>query len=75
MGPVNDWAMWRRSGCDEAIRVVIEGYETLYIYSNPAYNASFRVAVPFRDPRSRRWLSLDKQRFNKALSSVRIAVE
>ena len=75
IGPTNDWNIWRRSGCDEAIREVMEGHETLYIYGDPAYHASFGVAVPFGDPRGRRWLPQDKQRFNKALSSVRIAVE
>jgi hypothetical protein len=76
MGPTNDWTMWRRSGCDEAIREVMRGHEkTLYIYGDGAYYASFGVACPFEDPRGRRWLPDDKKAFNKALSSVRIAVE
>jgi nuclease HARBI1 len=53
----------------------MEDHETLYIYGDPAYHHSFGVAAPFIDPRGRRWLSKDKKRFNKALSSVRIAVE
>jgi nuclease HARBI1 len=53
----------------------MEGHETLYIYGDGAYHASYGVAVPWEDPRGRRWLPQDKQNFNKALSSVRIAVE
>src|SRR3954454_11298549 len=53
----------------------MEGHPTLYIYGDGAYNASFGVAVPFEDPRGRRWLPANKKGFNKSLSSVRIAVE
>src|SRR5271168_1088711 len=67
--------MYQRSGVEDAVRALIEGYETLYIYGDLAYRESFGVAAPFTDPRGRRWLPLEKQRFNKALSSVRIAVE
>jgi DDE superfamily endonuclease len=74
-GPVNDWAMWRRSGCEEAIRDTLAGQETLYIYGDPAYNTAFGVACPFEHPRGRRFLNRQQQAFNKALSSVRIAVE
>lgn len=31
IGPTNDWNMWRRSGCDEAIREVMEGMKP-FIY-------------------------------------------
>jgi hypothetical protein len=74
-GPTNDWSMYQRSGVENAIRALMEGHETLYIYRDPAYHHSFGIAAPFLDSRARRWLSKDKLRFNKALSSVRIAVE
>jgi DDE superfamily endonuclease len=74
-GPVNDWAMFKRSGCEEAIRSVMAGRETLYIYGDPAYSASFGVACPFEHPKGRRYLGAKEQAFNRALSSVRIAVE
>jgi hypothetical protein len=44
-GPVNDWNMYRCSGVEKALRVLMEGYENLYIYSDPAYQGSFGVAV------------------------------
>ena len=53
----------------------MEHHETLYIYRDPAYHHSFGVAAPFTDPRGQRWLPYEQQRFNKALSSVRISVE
>ena len=53
----------------------MEGYPTLYIYGDGAYYASFGVMVPFTNVRGRRWLLADKQGFNKALSSIRIAVK
>jgi DDE superfamily endonuclease len=74
-GANNDWAMWKRSGCEEEIRQVMDGHETLYIYRDPAYNASFGVACPFKHPQGRRHLTHAEQHFNKALSTVRIAVE
>ncbi|ELR09467.1 hypothetical protein GMDG_00649 [Pseudogymnoascus destructans 20631-21] len=40
-GPVNDWAMWYKSGYDAAIRKIIEGHETLYVFGDPAYSAAF----------------------------------
>jgi DDE superfamily endonuclease len=53
----------------------MDGHETLYIYGDPAYNASFGVACPFKHPQGRRHLTHAEQHFNKALSTVRIAVE
>ena len=53
----------------------MQGCKTLYIYGDSAYHASYGVAVPFEDSRGRRWLPANKQSWNKALSSVRIAVE
>ena len=74
-GSVNDWSIWRRSGCEEAIREVVNGQKTLYIYGDPAYNNAFGIACPFEHPKGRRYLPKRKQAFNQALSSVRIAVE
>jgi DDE superfamily endonuclease len=74
-GANNDWSMWKRSGCEEDIRKVMAGKETLYIYGNPAYNSSFGVACPFKHPYGRRYLSRAQQEFNRSLSTVRIAVE
>lgn len=74
-GSVNDWAIWKRSGCEEALRVVLRDQEMLYIYGDPAYNTAFGIACPFEHPRGRRFLPKEKQAFNQALSSVRIAVE
>lgn len=62
--------MYQRSGIEDAIRGLMYNHKTLYIYKDPAYHYSFGIAAPFTDPRGRRWLSIDKQRFNKALSSV-----
>ena len=53
----------------------MEGHETLYIYGDPAYNGSFGIVSGWKDPRGCRYLSTEKQRFNKVLSSIRIAVE
>lgn len=75
MGPVNDWAMWQRSGIESAIREVLKDHEPLYLFGDPAYRASFGVACPFEDPRGRGFLPDNKAAFNTALSSVRIAVE
>ena len=36
-GPTNDWSMYQRSGVEDAIRALMEGHETLYIYGDPAY--------------------------------------
>ncbi len=74
-GPVNDWSMWRRSGCPERLREVIQGHKILYLYGDPAYRSSYGVACPWTDPRGRRFLPADKQAWNRALSSVRISVE
>jgi hypothetical protein len=74
-GPTNDWSIYQRFSVEDAIRALMEGHETLYIYGDPAYWDSFGVACPFTDPRGRHWLPKEQQRFNKALSSVRIAVE
>jgi hypothetical protein len=67
--------MFRRSGVETALRILMEGYETLYIYSDPAYSGAFGIACLWKDPQGWRYLSQDKQRFNQALSSVQIAVE
>src|SRR5438045_5324318 len=53
----------------------MKGHKTLYVYGDPAYNASFGVATLWEDPHGRQWLPPDKAAFNRALSSVRIAVE
>jgi hypothetical protein len=71
----NDWAMWKRSGCKEEIRQVMDGHETLYIEREIQHNASFGVACPFKHPQGRCHLTHAEQHFNKALSTVRIAVE
>jgi DDE superfamily endonuclease len=74
-GPTNDWSMYQRSGVEDAIRALMEGYETLYTYGDPAYRDSFGVACPFTDPRGQHWLPKEQQHFNKALPFVRIAIE
>jgi DDE superfamily endonuclease len=53
----------------------MQGRKTLYIYGDGAYHASYGVAVPFEDACGRHWLPANKKAWNKALSSVRIAVE
>src|SRR5438045_4854772 len=53
----------------------MKGCKTLYVYGDPAYNASFGVAALWEDPHGHQWLPPDKAAFNRALSSVRIAVE
>ena len=75
MGPTADWTMWQRSGCEEAIRQVMQGHDLLWIYGDGAYQASYGVAVPWEDPRGHQWLPIEKKCWNRALSSVRIAVE
>jgi hypothetical protein len=56
---------------------VFAGRKILRVYGNPAYRASYGVAYPFEDHlrRGRRYLPAEEQAFNKALASVRIAVE
>jgi hypothetical protein len=53
----------------------MEGNETLYVFGDPAYSAAFGTACPFEHPLGRFALTEDKQRWNAALSSVRIEVE
>lgn len=53
----------------------MEGRETLYIFGDPAYSATFGTACPFEHPLGRFALPADQQRWNAALSSVRIEVE
>ena len=53
----------------------MQGHDLLWIYGDGAYQASYGVAVPWEDPRGSRWLPIEKKRWNRALSSVRIAVE
>jgi hypothetical protein len=67
--------MFQCSGVETALQILIEGYETLYIYSNPAYSDTFDIVCLWKDPQSWRYLSQDKQRFNQTLSSVWIAVK
>ena len=64
MGPTADWTMWRRSGCEEAIRQVMQGHDLLWIYGDRVYQASYRVAVSWEDPRSYRWLPIKKKCWN-----------
>ena len=75
LGPTNDWTMWRRSGCEEAARSSMGCHEVLYLYGDPAYRCSYGVMPPFTHPRGRRYLSREKQDFNRSLATVRIAVE
>jgi hypothetical protein len=53
MGPVNDWAIWRRSQLGEKIREVMDGHSTLYLYGDPSYKHSYGVIAPFKHPRGR----------------------
>lgn len=50
----------------------IAGNRTLYLYGDPAYHCSHGVICPFGP---RKQISARKRRFNKKLSSHRIAVE
>ena len=74
-GANNDWSMWKRSGYEEEIRRVIGRHLILYIYRDPAYNASFRVTCPYKHPYGRRYLTTQEQDFNRVLLSVRITIE
>jgi hypothetical protein len=77
-GPVNDWAMWKCSGCDERLRSLQQqagDSRRFYIYSDYAYRLVFGVMSPMAHARGRRYLSNDKKRFNATLASCRIAVE
>jgi hypothetical protein len=53
----------------------MEGRETLYVFGDPAYSAAFGTACPFEHPLAQFSLPEDQQRWNAALSSVRIEVE
>lgn len=75
LGTANDWFMWLQSGCEARIEELMEGREELFLYGDPAYKCTYGVMAPFTHPRGRRYLPEDQQAFNKALSSVRIAVE
>jgi len=75
LGPTNDWTMWRRSGCEEAVRGSLGRHRVLYLYGDPTYRCSFRVMPPFTHARGRRYLSRRRQDFNRSLATVRIAVE
>ena len=57
------------------LRATFEGRDILYIYGDPAYSNSYGISCPFEQLQGRRSLLQDKKDFNKALSSVRIAVE
>ena len=48
MGPVNDWAIWRRSHLTEKIWGVMEGCPTLYLYGDPSYKHSYGIIAPFK---------------------------
>jgi hypothetical protein len=74
-GSVNDWAIWRRSGCEEVLRTTFQDKDILYIYGDPAYSNAYGISCPFEHPQGRRFLPQEKRDFNQALSSVRIAVE
>jgi hypothetical protein len=67
--------MWWLSGCLESWREVTDGREELYLYGDPAYKCTEGILSPFTHPRGRCNLPLAQQRFNRALASVRIAVE
>lgn len=75
LGPVNDWAMWRRLGLEDRLRRVMEGRETLFLYGDPAYRMSYGVMAPYTHSRSRHYLPDAERAFNQRLSRVRIAVE
>jgi nuclease HARBI1 len=74
-GSMNDWAIWRRSGCEDILRTTFQDKPILYIYGDPAYSNAYGISCPFEHPRGRRFLDPDKRAFNQSLSSVRIAVE
>ena len=63
-GLVNDWAIWRRSGCEEVLRATFQGRDILYIYGDLAYSNAYRISCPFEHPRGRRFLPQDKKDFN-----------
>jgi hypothetical protein len=75
MGPVNDWAIWRRSQLGEKIREVMDGHSTLHVYGDSSYKHSYGVIAPFKHPRGRSALEKWQQKTNERLSSVRISVE
>jgi len=50
MGPVNDWAIFRRSCVESKLRELMEGRKTLYLYGDPSYKISYRVIAPFKHP-------------------------
>jgi hypothetical protein len=51
--------------------------QCLYLYGDPAYHCTFGVCAPFMTTslRGRRNLTVDQQRFNEKLASMRISVE
>ena len=75
LGPVNDWAIWRRSQLTERIQEIMKGNPTLYLYEDPSYKHSYGIIAPFQH--SRGWFALEpwQQKTNERLSSARITVE
>jgi len=75
MGPVNDWAIFRRSHLAKKLEEIMEGHPTLYLYGDPSYKHTYGVMAPFKHPRGRFALEPWQQKANERMSSVRIAVE
>src|SRR5438045_5045765 len=73
MGPVNDWAIWRRSHLAEKIRGVMEGRLTLYLYGDPSYKHSYGIITPFKHVRGCFALEPWQWKANERLSAARIA--
>ena len=75
LGPVNDWAIWRRSCLADRLCETIGERPMLYLYGDPSYKHSYGVLAPFKHLRGRFFLNSWQQKFNERLSSARIAVE
>ena len=89
-GKANDWSMYHDTKVERRMRKVwsssnyslvsflltasqiCHNHPTLYLYGDPAYYASFGCIGPYRRASG---LSHDQARFNKMMSSIRIAVE
>ena len=81
MGPFigrrGDWKMVELSGLDQKLRAVNQGRRpalALYLYGDPAYSTVYGIMGPYENYPNRPRTAA-RNRFNKAMSRLRIEVE